>query len=216
MTKFYETEIGHRTLREEFWPQELKQYRKAEDNYLLKVVKPNSIILDVGCGEGMHLKLLAKISKKLFGIDYSKSMLEIARRELSNFNNVELFLEEANKTHFQNNYFDYSICMFNTFGNIPPPEQKSVLDELKRITKKDGKIIISVYSENALEVQKEFYRNIGLEIIKIDDNFVYTNQDFISERFTKEKLERLFAFVNLKAKIIQLTPISYVCEIDNS
>ncbi|MCD6500472.1 ATP-binding protein [bacterium] len=32
----------------------------------------------------------------------------------------------------------------------------------------------------------------------------------------KEKLEKLFALANLKAKIIQLMPISYVCEIDNS
>ena len=214
MTKFYDTEIGHRVLNKKFWPQELKEYLKAEDNYLLKVLKPNSIILDVGCGEGRHLKLLAKISKKLFGIDYSKSMLEIARKELSNFNKIELFLEEANKTHFQNNYFDYSICMFNTLGNISKSKQKDVLVELKRITKKYGKIIISVYSENALETQKEFYKNIGLDIIKTDDDFVYTKQNINSERFTKEKLENLFIFANSKAKIIQLTPISYVCEID--
>ena len=66
MNKFYETEIGHRILNKKFWPEKLKEYLKAEDVYLSKSIKTASIILDIGCGEGRHLKLLAKISKRLF------------------------------------------------------------------------------------------------------------------------------------------------------
>ena len=215
MVKFYETEMGHRILNKKFWPNELKNYLLKENDYLKNLIKKNSIILDVGCGEGRHLKLLAKISIKLFGIDYCKSMIDNARKELSDFDNVELFLEDASKTHFQNNYFNCSLCMFNTFGNIPKSKQKLVLNELKRVTKRKGIIVISVYSENAKEIQKKFYKNIGLTIGKEDSDFVYTKKGFKSERFSEDKLIKLFNSLNLKAKIIQLSPISYICEINN-
>lgn len=211
-SKFYETEVGHRIVNPKFWSKKIKEYLKAEERYLLKSIKPNSVILDVGCSEGKQLKLLAGISKKIFGIDDSKSMAKMAKEKLLSFNNVEIFFENAKEMHFQDNYFDYSICMFSTFSNIPRPLQKVVLGEMKRVTKNGGKIIISVYSENVLETQKQFYNNIDLDIVKIDNDFVYTQQGLISERFTKKKLENLFSSVDLKAKIVQLNSISYICE----
>ena len=140
-------------------------------------------------------------------------MVEIAKEKLLGFNNVEIFFENVKEMHFQNNYFDYSICVFSTLGNTPRPLQKVVLGEIKRVTKNGGKIIISVYSENVLETQKQFYNNIGLDIAKIENEFVYTKQGLISERFTKKKLENLFSLVDLEVKIIQLSSISYICEI---
>jgi len=61
---------------------ELKQWFKREVEYLKEIIPSNSSILDIGCGFGRHLKILANSSRKLFGIDNNKVMIKKARKNL--------------------------------------------------------------------------------------------------------------------------------------
>ena len=138
-------------------------------------------------------------------------MLGVAKKELKKYGNVELFLENAKKLYPRDNVFDYVICMGNTFGNMPSIKLQ-VLSEMKRVAKEKGKIIISVFSEKALNTQSKGLKVAGFNIIKSRNGKVYTKEGLISERFTKIQLKEIFNFVNLNVKIKQLTPISYICE----
>jgi 2-polyprenyl-6-hydroxyphenyl methylase/3-demethylubiquinone-9 3-methyltransferase len=193
---------------------EIKEWFQKEIEYLKKNIRPNSKILDVGCGFGRHIKILAPFSKEVVGIDNNKNILRKAKQELSKFKNVKLFLLNADKLSFDDNLFDYVICMTNTFGNFPKIKLDA-LKEMKRVCKKDGKIIISVYSESKklLEIRKKDYKKIGLHITKIKNGIIFTEEGLISEQFSKLQLKKLFNSVNLKAEIIKLTPISYLCEL---
>ena len=113
------------------------------------------------------------------------------------------------------NSFDYIICMFNTFGNMGEETQNKLLEHVDRLLKPQGKFILSLYSENAKETQIDFYNKIGLAIKNCDDNFVYTNK-FTSERFSKDKIQRILSKIpNLKIKnIVPLNEISYIVEIE--
>ena len=112
----------------------IKDWFQKEIEYLKKNIKPNSKILDVGCGFGRHIEILAGFSKEVVGIDNNSDMIRKAKDRLSNFKNVKLFLQDAQNLDFEDDYFDYIICLTNTFGNFPDIKEK-VLKEMKRVCK---------------------------------------------------------------------------------
>ena len=211
--KFYETNEGHKILDESCWTDNLRKYRELENKYLLENIEPKETLLDVGCGLGRHLVLLKNKIKKLVGIDHSKTIFKQVNElfEILNIhvNHVDILDFDSEEK------FDYIICMFNTFGNMNTETQKVFLEKVKKFLKQDGKLIISVYSENAKDDQIQFYKNLGLGVEGFDEDFVHTNQGFASERFSKEKITKIIESINeLKVKNIRsLNKISYVLEI---
>lgn len=190
---------------------EIKEYFQKEINYLKANIKPHSRILDVGCGFGRHMKLLAPSAKEVIGIDNNEDMIKRAEQYLAGVNNTRLFVQDAEKLEFADGSFDYVICMSNTFGNFCGGKL-SALGEMKRVCKKEGKVVVSVYSEDAFEFRKRDYVRIGMPITKAIDGRFYVKEKLISEQFTKLQLERLFSSAGLKSRITKLTPISYLCE----
>ncbi len=194
-------------------PPLISDWVKKETIYLSKNIKKGSIILDVGCGWGDDIKSIASIVRKAVGIDNDPGAIRDAKKNLSKLRNVGIFLEDAKKMHFDNNIFDYVICLGNTFGNFGRGRYK-ILKEMERVAKRDGKILISVYSEKALPKRIEGYVKTSWQIKKIThDGTVYTIDGLISEQFSKGKLREIFKKVGLKAKIIELNPVSYICEV---
>ncbi len=190
---------------------EIKDWFSKETEYLEKNIKPNSKILDIGCGFGRHIKILASSAEEIIGIDNNKNMISKAKQNLSNFKNVKLFLQNAKRLQFDDDSFDYIICMTNTFGDFPDIKI-NVLKGMKRVCKNNGKIIISVYSEKSIEIRKNDYEKVGLHISKMKDGIIHTEEELISEQFTKAQLENLFNSIDLEVKITELNPISYLCE----
>jgi len=192
----------------------IKDWLKKETTYLENNIRPGSKILDFGCGFGRHMKLLARSAKKVVGIDINIDMIKKAKANLHKFKNVELFVQDAKKLGFPSNSFDYVICMTNTFGNIPEIQLRAVR-EMKRVCKKNGRILISVYSSNALEIRKKDYKKVGLHITYIkgikEDGIIYTREGLVSEQFTKPLLQRIFEKAGIKNKIFELNSISFLC-----
>ncbi len=189
---------------------EIKKWFQEEIDYLKRDIKPDSKILDVGCGFGRHIKVLAPFSEEVVGVDNNGDMLNKAKQNLSNFKNIKLFIQDAQKLEFDDASFDYIICMTNTFGTFLNKKQK-ILREMKKVLKQNGKIIISVYSEKATNVRIKNYEKVGLHIEKMKDGKIYLKEGHITEQFSNRQLVRLFESVGLKVNIIELTPISYLC-----
>ena len=190
----------------------IKDWFQKEIAYLKKNIKPNSKILDIGCGFGRHIELIADFSKEVIGIDNNSGMIKKAKNRLSNFKNVKLFVQNAQKLEFKKDYFDYVICFTNTFGNFPDIKE-NVLKEMKRVCKKDGQIIISVYNDNVLKMRKKNYEKVGLHITEIKNGIIYTEEGLISEQFSKSQLKKLFDKLRLKSKILELNAISFLCKL---
>jgi 2-polyprenyl-6-hydroxyphenyl methylase/3-demethylubiquinone-9 3-methyltransferase len=193
-------------------PPLFKDWFERENLYLRKIITKNSVVLDVGCGSGKNIKEIANIAQRVVGIDNDELFFKENEKTLLEFKNVEVFLEDAQKMHFKTNTFDYTICMGATFGNFGLNKAK-ILKEMKRVTKKDGKIIVSVYSEKALPVRLKVYKKIGFLINKFSkDGTVIGEEGVISEQFSKEKLKNIFNEIDLDVKITKLGSIAYLCE----
>lgn len=97
-------------------------------------------IIEVGIGTGLSLPLYPD-SCEVVGIDITRKMLEKAKKKKDKFGlgNVHLFEMDGENITFSNDSFDHAVLPF-VMSVVPEPEK--MVSEIKRITKKNGKIII--------------------------------------------------------------------------
>ncbi|UCG95827.1 MAG: class I SAM-dependent methyltransferase [archaeon] len=189
---------------------ELKKWFEEEIKFLKENIKPGSRILDVGCGFGRHVEILAPFCDEVVGIDNNDNMVKRSEEKLAGLINVKIILEDAKKMDFEDNYFDYVICMTNTFGNLADKKIEA-LKEMKRVCKEGGKIFLSVFSDKAFAARLKSYKKVNFIITKIDGSTFHLYNEVVSEQFTKQELKDIFESAGLEAEIIELTPIGYIC-----
>jgi demethylmenaquinone methyltransferase/2-methoxy-6-polyprenyl-1,4-benzoquinol methylase len=103
-------------------------------------------VLDVMAGTGKTTLLAAKNGANVVGVDYSKSMLRIARRRLRKHGHadVKLRLARAEKLPFKDNSFDAVVC---TYGLDTVYNPVPVMKEMTRVVKSGGSIA-AAYKSN--------------------------------------------------------------------
>ena len=203
---FYENDFFCRWL--ELNNPDLEHYTRAETAFLANRVRHGSVLLDIGVGTGRGLEsVLGKVSKA-YGIDFSGLMLKEARKLLGQNPKVALEQADAESLPFTNAAFDYVTCMLNTYGNFENPDK--CLEEMLRVVKPDGEVILGIYSQNALETQLKTYKQVGLDIQFFDKESVYTKEGLVSRRFTREKLLEAAKQHGVQIQVIELTSISYI------
>jgi ubiquinone/menaquinone biosynthesis C-methylase UbiE len=100
-------------------------------------IKNNSTILDAGCGTGSFLNILSKNKTlKLYGIDVSRKMLEIAKKKLKN--RAKLSLTPVEKIDYKNK-FDY---IFSIIAMHHYSDQEEAIKNFYQSLKNNGKLII--------------------------------------------------------------------------
>ena len=109
----------------------------------------NKIVLDYGCGNGIHSLFPIKCgAKKVIGIDLSEKSLEIARKKIGkegSVDKVEFLKMDCEKMEFQDNSFDI-IFDGGTFSSL---DLKRAFPELARVLKPDGFLIgIETFGHN--------------------------------------------------------------------
>jgi SAM-dependent methyltransferase len=115
-------------------------YNSNEDFFdFLKLNSLNSEILDYGCGVGDTLgKVIQFNPKKISGIDISEISIEKAKSKVSDLKtNVELSVDNCEKTKFKGNIFD---IVYGT-GILHHLDVKICLKEIHRILKPGGKFL---------------------------------------------------------------------------
>ena len=120
-------------------------HRDAYDwglSYLL--IAPNSIVLDVGCGGGGAIKLLAEKASegKVYGIDHSIDIVSLARQVNKRFiesGRVEIDHGSVSQLPYSENMFD-TVTAFETIEFWPNLSEN--FREVKRFLKPGGVLLI--------------------------------------------------------------------------
>ncbi len=104
----------------------------------------NGLFLEVGCGEGLFLEKIALINKsvQIYGVDNCNERIERARKRIKkkNIADVRLFLSNGEQLPFKDNYFDVIVCVNVIFNLSSFDHVGKILNEIKRVCKKNGKI----------------------------------------------------------------------------
>ena len=95
----------------------------------------NGSVLDIGCGTGYFSRLFK--NAKYVGIDSSEEYVSFANRKYGG----KFFVMDATKMNFNKNVFD-GVLMVSFLHHIPDNELKKIFSDVKRVLKKDGKLII--------------------------------------------------------------------------
>lgn len=114
-------------------------------------LKDTDTILDVGCGEGTLTLTLAKKVRKAVGVDTASGSIADARikaEELKNEVFVEFYDQAIEELNFEDGCFD-KIFSFSVIEHIPNYQQ--VFEELYRLLKRGGELVISVDSYSSME-----------------------------------------------------------------
>ena len=170
------------------------------------------IVLDIGCGNGRirnSLKTLFNDSEfLLFGIDLSFEQLRMNNNNKNN-NNFDC---QANMTllPYKDKSFDaiLSIASFHHLSTIR--EREICLQEMKRVIKPNGKILLSVWSINQPTKTKRKFHKYGHTNVPWNTNIKDANGQFIIiPRYYY--IFELSEIINLLSKYFKITKYKWDC-----
>lgn len=109
-------------------------------------VKKGEKVLDMGCGRGELVYLSAKNGAESYGIDYSKDGIELAQKlkktkpkEIQK--RMNFLVMDAKELTFSDSFFS-TIILTDVVEHLYPEELDLVFKEIKRVLKKNGKVVI--------------------------------------------------------------------------
>jgi len=105
----------------------------------LDKVEKNTIIGDIGCGNGKNM--LYRKDCINMGCDLSNNLVNICIQK-----NLNVVLGNILNIPYKNNIFDYTICIAVIHHLSSINKRKQAINELIRVTKKGGKILILVWA----------------------------------------------------------------------
>lgn len=147
-------------------------------------------ILEAGCGSGRYCIELAKRypKSKIIGVDISRGALRISKLGAKDrkIKNVKFKKGNIFKLPFKDNHFDvvFNKGVIEHFNNY-----KKIIEEMARVTKKNGKVIIAVPNKlNIIHPLAYYYHK----------NIMNTFQHGMEIHFTPKKLKEGFNAAKLK------------------
>lgn len=169
--------------------------------------------LDVCCGTGdWAISLAESVGEegKVIGLDFSQNMLSIAeeKRKALNINQLEFIHGDAMALPFSDNSFDYVTI---GFGLRNVPDYMTVLKEMYRVVKPNGKVVCLETSQPELIGFRQLYffyfRYImplfGKLFAKSYEEYAWLNEStkqFPDKRTLKQMFEEAgFSFVEVKS-----------------
>ena len=112
----------------------------------LEPLLSNFNMLDIGIGCGRTTKFFINKVKSYTGIDYSLEMIKQAQIKFPN-NQDDLKVVDARSLYFmQDNTYDLVLFSFNGIDNVSHDDRIKILNEIYRVTKKNGCFIISSHN----------------------------------------------------------------------
>ncbi|MGC9778896.1 MAG: class I SAM-dependent methyltransferase [Candidatus Heimdallarchaeota archaeon] len=199
----------------------IKQYLEAEIKFVLEQIKPSDKVLELGCGYGRVLKRIAEKAAKVIGIDTSSESIQLAEKYLQDYTNIELFQMNAKSMDFKEQSFDVVIGIQNSISAFKVKPEELTKESL-RVTKQNGKVIFSSYSDKIWQERLDWFAEQSEEGLLGEINFMKTGKGVIickdgfkATTFTKDNFEKLLRKMKLKGIIIEIDNSSIFCVISN-
>lgn len=107
-----------------------------------KRINPDDIVLECACGTGLLSAVIAPGCRRLTATDFSLKMLNQAEKNCSAFHNITFMQVDITALPYPDGSFDKAVA-----GNVIHllDDPLSALNELNRVCKDDGTLIIPTY-----------------------------------------------------------------------
>ena len=141
------------------------------------------LVLDLACGEGYNTRILARKGAKCVGIDFSRKMIDLARKEEEKESlGISYYVVDATDLkQFSDSSFDLVTC-FMSLQDIK--NYRAGIAEVSRVLKNHGRFIFSI--------PHPCFENIVLKGKEINASAVYFREVEYPLKWEMEKLARPF------------------------
>ena len=220
MSAYYSHKLSATRLKQayEIAPARVRQYLDAELAHVLEKIRPGDLVIELGCGYGRIIPMLAAKAGWVVGIDTSAASLEFAREALR-IPNCSFSRMNAVKLGFHDGTFDTVVCIQNGISAFHV-DQQALVSESVRVAKVGGIVLFSSYSEKFWKNRLEWFELQSREELlgKIDyaktTNGVITCKDgFTATTMSKDGFLALTAQLNADVRIQEVDESSMFCEI---
>lgn len=123
------------------------------------LIPADAIVADIGTGTGFVAAGLAPHAAKVHGFDANEEMLEVAKKNLASFSNVELRVAKGDQIPLPANSLD------GVFANMylhHAPEPDKAIKEMARVLKPGGVVCITDLDTHNHEWQREQMADLWL------------------------------------------------------
>ena len=203
-------------------PPRVKQYLEAEIDFVLNKIKPTDRVLELGCGYGRVLLLLAEKAGLAVGIDTAFDSLRLHGDLCQNVPLCSVLAMDAGRMGFKDDQFDKVVCVQNGISAFLL-EKKVLIAEALRVTRPGGSVFLSSYAERFWEDRIAWFRiqaEHGL-IGEIDEEatgegFIFCKDGFKSTTITAQDFRALASEYGLVPMVTEVDGSSLFCELRKS
>lgn len=117
--------------------------------------KPGDLVLDAGCGPGVHSIRAARYGARVRAVDLSNQMLAEARRRAEKAglaDRIEFSQGDLTDLNLESDAFPF---VFSWGVVIHIPDAEKALDNLARVTAKGGKLALQILGRSSLDWRAE-------------------------------------------------------------
>jgi ubiquinone/menaquinone biosynthesis C-methylase UbiE len=128
-------------------------------------IQKHGLVLDVGCGTGLLFDHVGDKAETIVGLDISRKILLQAKKRSEKFQNAHLIWADADNMPLKNEIFlhVFAITLIQNMPNLV-----KTLDEVKRVAKRNGVIVVTGLKKKfSLEIFESFLRKLSLNVIEV-------------------------------------------------
>ncbi len=200
-------------------PPRIQQYLQSEIDFTAQKVKPDNMVLELGCGYGRIFPKVARKAKLLIGIDTSLTSLQLGQKINRKFNNCLFLQMDALHLAFQGEVFDLVVCIQNGISAFRV-DQKSLIQESLRVAKKGSRVLFSSYSDKIWKARLDWFQlqaDAGLigevDCKKTRHGVIICKDGFAATTVGKNEFLSLTSNFHVDTRIIEIDESSLFCEI---
>lgn len=197
----------------------IKQYLDAEIQFVISNLYDTDLVLELGCGYGRVMKPVSPFVSMIVGNDISRESLELAKSYMKPCKNYRIIQMDASNMAFRPCTFDAVFCIQNGISAFGV-DQKRLIGESIRVTKSNGIILFSSYSNKIWKDRLDWFRKqsqIGL-LGEIDEErtcggIIVCKDGFRATTLGGNQFVELFDEFQLNASICEVDESSIFCKV---
>jgi ubiquinone/menaquinone biosynthesis C-methylase UbiE len=197
----------------------IKQYLDAEIQFVISNLCDTDLVLELGCGYGRVMKPVSPFVSRIVGNDISRESLELVKSYMKPCKNYRIIQMDASNMAFRPCTFDAVLCIQNGISAFGV-DKKRLIGESIRVTKSNGIILFSSYSNKIWKDRLDWFRKqsqIGL-LGEIDeertcDGTIVCKDGFRATTLSGNQFVELFDEFQLNASIYEVDESSIFCKV---